>query len=61
MQRQDQGSRNDSRDGDRAPDIGEPVFLEAPPPRRLRAATPHRSFLSLLRLLLGGHRMEGCH
>ncbi|MDB5977402.1 MAG: hypothetical protein JWR07_4162 [Nevskia sp.] len=61
MKRQDQGNKDDSGSGDRAPDIGEPVFLEAPPPRRPRAATPHRSFLSLLRLLLRGHRMEACH
>lgn len=61
MKRHDQDNRKESRGGERAPDIGEPVFLEAPPPRRPRAAAPHRSFLSLLRLLLGGQRMEGCH
>ncbi len=60
MKRQD-GTRTDSG---RAPDIGEPVFLEAPPPRpprRPRAGKSHGSFLSLLRMLLRGHRMERCH
>ena len=61
MKRQDQDSKNDSRNVDRAPDIGEPVFLEAPPPRRRRAATSQGGFLSLLRSLLRGYRMEAYH
>ena len=54
----------DSIDAGRAPDVGEPVFLEAPPPRPRRAAKSRGNFqggfLGLLRALARGHRMERC-
>ena len=54
-----QGGSGIDRDG--APDVGEPVFLEAPPSRRSRPGKSQASFRSLLRILFRGHRMERCH